>query len=274
MERALVLGAGGLAGVGWLFGVLTGLRDAGVNALDADLLIGTSAGASVGAQVTSGVSLGAQFRAQLRQHGVEEYRPQTPGEFVRCVRAVLARPSFVARRADPATLRRAVGTVALERLTVAESVRREYVANRLPSHHWPVSPRLLITAVDVATGDLAVFHRGSGVHLVDAVAASTAVPGVWPPVSIHARRYVDGALHSATNLHLVRGCGRVLLLAPTAAPSPRRAESIVETAQVQVVRPDPPLVGDPFDPAGRPVAARAGYAHALRVAEDVRSFWH
>ena len=76
-----------------------------------------------------------------------------------------------------------IGAVALSTATVAEPVRRDVIAHRLPSHDWP-DRVLRVTAIDTATGELVAFDRGSGVGLVDAVAASCAVPGAWPPVTI------------------------------------------------------------------------------------------
>lgn len=58
------------------------------------------------------------------------------------------------------------------------------IAGRLPNHDWP-QRRLLITAVNAETGAAVVFDRDSGVSLVDAVAASCAVPLVWPPMTIN-----------------------------------------------------------------------------------------
>ena len=47
--RALVLGSGGIVGIAWEIGVLAGLAEHGVDLGEADLVIGTSAGAVVGA---------------------------------------------------------------------------------------------------------------------------------------------------------------------------------------------------------------------------------
>ncbi|EUA40799.1 putative esterase of the alpha-beta hydrolase superfamily [Mycobacterium avium subsp. avium 2285 (R)] len=61
-------------------------------------------------------------------------------------------------------------------------MRRRVIAARLPSHRWP-RRALRLTAIDVDTGELTVFDPASGVDLVDAVAASCAVPGRglrWP----------------------------------------------------------------------------------------------
>src|ERR1700735_610370 len=52
-ERALVLHGGGSAGNAWEIGVIAGLFDAGLDVTEADLIIGTSAGATAAAQITS-----------------------------------------------------------------------------------------------------------------------------------------------------------------------------------------------------------------------------
>jgi len=51
-RRALVLGGGGSTGNAWLIGVVAGLADAGLDVTDADLVVGTSAGATAAAQLT------------------------------------------------------------------------------------------------------------------------------------------------------------------------------------------------------------------------------
>lgn len=67
--RALVLGGGGVAGIAWETGVLTGLADGGVDVTGADLVVGTSAGSTVAAQITSGVSLEDLFARQVEPAG-------------------------------------------------------------------------------------------------------------------------------------------------------------------------------------------------------------
>ena len=92
---------------------------------------------------------------------------------------------------------RRVGAYALAADTVPEAERRAVIESRLQSHEWP-SRRIMLIAVDAATGDAVRFDSGSGASLVDAVAASCAVPGIWPPVTIGGRRYVDGGSGPAT----------------------------------------------------------------------------
>ena len=54
MTRALVLGGGGPVGIAWESGLLNGLADGGVDASNADFIMGTSAGSFVGARLAMG----------------------------------------------------------------------------------------------------------------------------------------------------------------------------------------------------------------------------
>ncbi len=123
-----------------------------------------------------------------------------------------------AARIPPDERRRRLGAMALAADTVDPDVRRAVLVGRLVGNEWPARS-LLVTAVDAATGARRVLDRSSGVGLVDAVAASSAVPGVWPPVTIGGARYIDGGVWSVTNADLATGCDRVLVLAPIVDPT-------------------------------------------------------
>jgi NTE family protein len=74
MSRALVLAGGGVAGIAWELGAIDALRTAGVDITDADLIIGTSAGAAAGAQVATGEldrAVALQERAETAELSVE-----------------------------------------------------------------------------------------------------------------------------------------------------------------------------------------------------------
>ena len=75
-------------------------------------------------------------------------------------------------------------------------------------------------AVDALSGEQRVFDEGGTVPMVDAVAASSAVPGVWPPVTIDGRRYIDGGFRLVLNADLAEGYDSVLILAPIEQLSP------------------------------------------------------
>jgi NTE family protein len=211
--RALVLGGGGITGIAWELGMLAGLAEYGVELRDADLVIGTSAGSVVGALIASGTELEELYASQLAAPG--PYRPVR----VRMATIVWWSLAAVCSRGSE-QLGARVGKMALAAATISEAERRQFLEARLGMYAWPERD-LLITAVDAETGELAVFGKGSqvggtAVTLVDAVAASCSVPGVWPPVTIGGRRWIDGGVRSATNADLAAGYDRVVVLAPIA----------------------------------------------------------
>ncbi|MEU1588044.1 patatin-like phospholipase family protein [Micromonospora sp. NPDC005710] len=276
MRRALVLGGGGVTGVAWELGLLAGLVQRGVAVTEADLVVGTSAGSVVGAQVCSGLPVEGLY--------AEQVAPPTGELAARLGFAALARLVWAGGRTRDAVRSRArIGAMAVAARTQSEASRRAVIEARLPVREWP-RRRLLITAVDASSGEFVVFDSDSGVSLVDAVGASCAVPGVWPPVTIGARRFVDGGMRSTVNADLAAGARRVLVLAPTSAafgPMPRLSAQVdglrAAGSQVVVVTPDAAArtaIGrNVLDPARRAGAARAGRAQADVVADEVTTLW-
>jgi NTE family protein len=275
MARALVLGGGGVTGVAWELGLLAGLAERGVALADAELVVGTSAGSVVGAQVCSGVPVAELYAAQLL--------PADGEVAARIGMAQLVRWGWAAvRTRDEVRSRARVGAMALAARTPSEASRRAVIEGRLPSARWPAR-RLLVTAVDAASGEFVVFDAESGVSLVDAVGASCAVPGVWPPVTIGDRRYVDGGVRSAANADLAQGAEAVVVVAPMSSavgPMPSLAAQVAglrASARVVVVTPDAAAraaIGrNVLDPARRAGSARAGFAQAAAVADEVAAVW-
>lgn len=279
MSMTLVLAGGGPAAIAWELGVLRGLADANPGLADkaiaAGTVIGTSGGSSVAAQITSSTPLDDLYDAQLSADTAEIEVKIDLTEFMSRFAAA------VAGAADEVDRRRRVGTFALVASTVSESKRRAVIAARLPAADWPKRD-LRIPAVDAVTGEIVIFTRDSGVALADAVAASSAVPGIWPPASIGDHRYVDGGVRSSTNADLAAGADQILLITPTLANAPApslggdlRAElDTLSNSHVEVVYADQdswtalgnPLAADTRAPAAR--AGRAvGRAAATRVAQ-------
>ncbi|TYP86922.1 patatin-like phospholipase family protein [Blastococcus xanthinilyticus] len=278
-RTALVLGGGGITGIAWEIGVLAGLAEAGVDLSGAELVVGTSAGSVVGAQLTGGAPLEEMYARQLEPPAQEKGARMTRGNLARYAWAML-----VSRGRD-AEFRRRVGALALaaERagLTPSEEERLEVIGSRLVTRTWP-ERALTVTAVDAATGEFHAFDRNSGVPLLQAVAASCAVPGVYPPVTIGDRRYVDGGMRSAANADLADGYERVVVLAPiprgVGPMASVDAQVTGMVARVAVVAPDEAgrtAIGrNVLDPAAREPAARAGRVQAAAVAERVADVWN
>ncbi|WP_435642798.1 patatin-like phospholipase family protein [Streptomyces sp. H49] len=268
MTEALVLGGGGVGGIAWMTGLLAGLADTGQDVTGAGLLVGTSAGAAVAAQLGGGLGLEELYARQVdpARQAAEIMAELDLEKFTAEIGAAMA------TAASPADLRRAVGRMALGARTVGEPERRAVIASRLPVHAWP-DRALKIVAVDAESGASRILDRDSGVPLVDAVAASCAVPGVWPPVTIGDRRYVDGGVRSVANVDLAAGADRVLVLLPLGAAEPfpsdhpldrAVAELRARGAEVTLVVPDEASTAaigpNPLDPATRRPAAEAGRA--------------
>jgi NTE family protein len=138
--------------------------------------------------------------------------------------------------------------------------------------------RLAITAVGATSGDRIVFDGTSAVDLVDAVAASSAVPGVWPPVTIGAERYVDGGIYSNGNADLAAGYDRVLVVTMRASAELNEELTLVQqTGRTEVLLPDAASQAafgtNPLDPAIRTPTAVAGFAQGQAVAASLAPFW-
>jgi NTE family protein len=280
MKRGLVLAGGGVAGIAWELGVLRGIGDADADLLtslrQADVVVGTSAGSAVAAQITSAATIEDLYAVQLDEHSSElEVELNIEELMTRFVAATKG-------ATGPEDMRRRIGTLALETSTVSEAVRRAAVAARLPDQSWSTGT-LLITAVDTATGELTVFTRDSEVELTDAVAASCAVPGVWPPVTIGEHRYMDGGVRSGTNADLAEGCDRLLVITPALASAPQPWGNLSEEIEQVAPAASRVIYGDeastaafgtnPLSPMTRGPAAREGRRIGEAAAAAIRSFW-
>jgi NTE family protein len=274
-RRALVLGGGGVTGIAWETGLLAGLAEAGIDLTSAEVVVGTSAGSVVGAQILSGRAIEDLYAVQLADATGEIAATMGLSVMLRFA-ITLGWPG------DEQRGRARLGHAAMKARTVPESERRAVIEQRLPGRSWP-ERRLLITAVDAETGEARVFDRDSGVPLPDAVAASCAVPLVWPPITIDGRRYMDGGMRSGTNADLATGCDRVVVLAPITFALRRSGRiasqlgSLGSSVRSVVVRPDAQarkaIGGNTLDPAHRAASARAGRAQAASVADAVASVW-
>jgi NTE family protein len=277
-RTALVLGGGGITGIAWELGVLAGLVEAGVDLSSADLVVGTSAGSVVGAQLRSGVDLQTLYARQLEPAGRERAARLTRGMLARYGLAML-----LARR-DDAAFRRRLGelarTAADSGRTPTEEQRRAVIAARLPHAEWS-DRSFVVTAVDAESGEFTTFTRESGVELVAAVGASCAVPGVYPPVTIDGRRYMDGGMRSAANADLAAAYDRIVVIAPLPrGVGPMTSVDAQVTglvSRVAVVSPDDASLAaigkNVLDPAAREPAARAGRAQAAGLAARVAEVW-
>jgi NTE family protein len=269
----------------------------------ADLVVGTSSGATAAAQVRSGIPPAELLASVLspRIQPVGQNREQPPSLPMATVFERMRAISAAATSA--ADLRRAMGAFGLESDSIlgpASGQRRAMVAARLPRTEWPNRP-MIVVAVDAHTGELAAFDRDSGVELVDAVTASSALPGMVPTHCINGAHYINGGVRSNENADLASGYVNVVVLSPfggrSETPPERTADpagqfeglrrppewgmdlaSQVEAlrkqgSHVEVITPDADsraaMGTNQMDPATRIPAARAGFAQGKEEATSV-----
>lgn len=222
---ALVLGPGGPVGTAWLTGLAAGLREAGVEPADADLIVGTSAGAIVGAMLATGRDLAAV--AELPPRDGPQGTVDTT--LVATVFELLGDTSL-----EPDEARRRVGRLALASGALTAERHLARMRFLVGTDEWPVKP-LLITAVDVESGKPVIWDRSSRVPLATAVASSSAAPGSTRPIPIGGRPYMDGAFGGGSEAALAGNAGTTVVIEPLAH---RFGGS---DADVRIV-PDPPAL--------------------------------
>ncbi|GAA1217880.1 patatin-like phospholipase family protein [Kitasatospora nipponensis] len=270
-----MLGGGGLVGTAWTAGLASGLRRAGVDLAEADLTVGTSAGAILAALLATG-GPPERLAAPVRPTGSDAAPVRVDGRRLGEVFAVLGEAA-----ANPAEAWRRVGRIALAAETGLEQAHLARVSAMLgAADRWP-DRRLLITAMDAETGRPVVFDGADGAPLLSAVAASTAFPGSYPPITVNGRRFMDGALRSATNADLAAGAHTLVVVDPQAHLFPRerlRRELATAGARVAVtVEPDPASLRafgpDLNDRSAWEPAYQAGLRQAADAAQQLRPAW-
>ncbi len=242
MRVGLVLGAGGIQGGAWLTGGLDALAsETGWDPASAEYVVGTSAGAMIGALCASGVPpwfMVAHSRGETFQN-VNDARGRPASESDRSAGA-----AFQLQRAlppiGPGSWRLALRTLASPRRYTPATIATGWlprgifsvdglkgtIRSVVPSG-WSPHPNLWIVTCDYETGRRTAFGRPGSppVDLADAVAASCAIPGLYHPVAINGRRYVDGGIYSTSNADILRseGLDLVICLNPTSTLHPLRA---------------------------------------------------
>lgn len=275
---SLVFAGGGVAGIAWELGVVQGLFDADPFLIDRLLapqtrFIGTSAGSAVAAQLAGHTGLIAAYSAQLEEETAEL------GADVDIEALQASFLAAVSGATSPQDALKRIGRLALDTPSVDEAVRLEVIRSRLADKNWP-QRELKITAVEVEAGQFVVFDRSSGVELVDAIAASCAVPGVWPPVTIDGSRYMDGGARSGSNADLAAGSDWVVIITPLPGVGDPGVGT-VPTAELEALAGVPTEViyadaasiaafgPNPLDPTTRRASAEAGRAVGRASAERV-----
>jgi NTE family protein len=224
---ALVLGGGGILGEAWMSSLLAGIeRGGGFRAGDAGGFVGTSAGSIVAAMLAAGVDPAARL-GQLPEPPEADTSGDPGGEGTGDLMSAVAQgvggPLAALALNISAPGGRLVRRAALSR---APRGRRSLggLGRGVESTGARFDGRLRVTAVDLASGERVVFGaEGAPTATVgDAVEASCAIPGVFRPVEIAGREFVDGGVWSPTNMDAAGAAGgsRVFCLNPTGSMNP------------------------------------------------------
>ncbi|GFG52256.1 hypothetical protein CQY20_06395 [Mycolicibacterium agri] len=274
VTTGVVLAGGGLAGIAWEAGVLTGIADIDPELAarigTADVIVGSSAGSVVAAHLSGPAALYGLYLSQLTDQTAEIEINFDETSYQRTVLDVTTGAHSV-REYRMRLVALARGTE-----TVAQSRRREVVGARMTAAaSWPAQRNLWITAIDANSAERVVFTGEDGIELADAVTASCAIPGIWPLAVINGCQFIDGATPSVTNADLAGGCDQVLVITPLTGPTTRwwdlRAEiAALAPARVAVIQADrstvPLFMDNPLSPRCRRPAAQAGRALGRRTA--------
>ena len=293
MTRALVLGGGGPVGIAWESGLIAGLAQAGVDLSQADFTLGTSAGSFVGARLALGADAKALAEPILAEAGravaASGRGGGRPAADLSTLMRLMAQAQSGTR--NPAEARAEIGAFALAAKTPDEAT---FLASfgasfaGLPDDAWPRRD-FACTAVDAETGAFQLWTKASGVGVTHAVASSCSVPGVFPPVTLKGRRYIDGGMRSPTNADMASGHEVVAVIALRLGEGldaggrmgqllDQEIESLKDGgATVLLITPDEASVTafgpNLMDYARRAAAARAGLAQGLAYAKDIAPYW-
>ncbi len=287
LSHGLCLGGGGLFFVAWQTAYLHTLAEGGLNLDAAERVVGTSAGSVVAAAL-----LGGRLNLVHRELAILGKAPKVvaalaPSSDLRPSQQRALDLFWQAQDSEPATIR-AIGHAALASAGPAARTMRRNVALIIGAKRWP-SPTLHISCVDAYTGERCFVTREAGVAVSTAAAASSAVPGLFPPQLIADRRCMDGGVSgSGTHLDVLAGAQRVLVLAlsdgseltegmMTSQPSGgrREIEDLMATGTKVELR--TPEAVDPLElmsPASVPKALAMGARQASSDLADLTSFWN
>ncbi len=237
-KTALVLGGGGFTGGVYEVGALRALDLLAVNYTvnEFDIYVGTSAGAFIGAAIANGITpeemmrvLNPELPSPLREIRLSALLRLNYEGFLRKSLTLPLRFAGVARE-----LLAHLGEVSAIDLVTGLSTGlpagiysgrgiERYVREMLSDPDRTNDFRLLehelyIVATDLDTTERIVFGEGewASVPISRAVAASGALPGVYEPVEIEGREFIDGGIASTTNVDVAveRGARFIVVINP------------------------------------------------------------
>lgn len=233
-KRALVLGGGGVAGAAFEVGALLALNDvlSGFHANDFDIYVGTSAGAFLCSCLVNGISPEDFARSQIGTapphvpsiHRKDILKPVSG----RVWKGAAAWAGGVKGTAQQMVRTRSHTSLVDLFFSLADDLksslyttrgledylRKLFATDGRTDRFDDVAAELYITATDIDTAERTVFGwPGTPSPAISlAVSASAAIPVIYEPVKIGGHEYLDGGLHSPTNLDIALAAGAELVV--------------------------------------------------------------
>lgn len=233
----IALAGGGPLGGIYEIGALAALTDSleGVDFNDLDVYVGVSSGSFVAAGLANGITPLEMVRMFIESEDARE--PFDPAILVRpafreylsravtvpplllaSLKQFLARPGSQDLRAAFQRLSRAIPTGVFDNADMERFLRRTFSAPGRTNDFRRLERKLFLVATDLDSGVAVEFGApgADAVPISRAVQASAALPGLFPPVRINGRYYVDGALIKTlhASVALREGAGLVLCINP------------------------------------------------------------
>ena len=249
----LALAGGGPLGGIYEVGALIALADSldGIDFNDLDVYVGVSSGGFVAAALANGISPDQMYRLFIDDGHDAALTPQV---FLRPAltefrRRLAALPRLAARASlrylrDPlhagvleslSTLSRAIPVGIFDNAAVDSFLSRLLAAPGRTNDFRKLRRKLFLVATNLDTGASVVFGSPGYEHvpISRAISASSALPGLFPPVEIDGEHYVDGALNKTLHASVALDQGVDLLLCVNplvpydASAAPRRGRITV-----------------------------------------------
>jgi NTE family protein len=224
-------------GTAWYAGLAEGLSSRGVFLSEADVIIGTSAGANAGAWLASGAPLSLFLDATRRNAADLQGANYANDLNLDLVAEIYSALGSATAPLDAEACRRIGG---LAKAVPPQNSDGDWFVRSfepyLPDCPWPSTLHAVVVNAD--TGAARLIGPGDGIPLARGVAASCAAPGIISPVWLPDGQYIDGGARSATNADLLERftVERCIVVSPILAEAPMVGEATARVLQSEATR--------------------------------------
>jgi predicted acylesterase/phospholipase RssA len=228
----LALAGGGPLGGIYEVGALLALADSldGIDFNELDVYVGVSSGGFVAAALANGISPAQMYRIFIDEGIDSGIKPEVflRPAFGEYARRAASLPRLIARATlqylrDPfrhgvmesfSTLARAIPTGVFDNASIDRFLAALFAAPGRTNDFRRLDTRLYLVATNLDTGASVTFGAPGRDHvpISRAIQASSALPGLFPPVAIDGEHYVDGALNKTLHASVALDQGVDLLL--------------------------------------------------------------